>query len=121
LLGAVLLVGGAAHTFGVSDRYLDKGFPDPNRILLDVWIAEAQLAAGFFFVKATRSPQPRPWAFAAAVVIWSYALPFLPVLLHRARVIFWVMPSIYSILSLVVVLSTARVAQETESRPLSEA
>jgi hypothetical protein len=95
----VLLLGGAAHTAGVLHLYVKAGVPDANRVLLDVWIAEAQLAAGALFVKAARSAEPRPWALGAALLVWSYAVPFLPVLVRRAPPIFWVMPSLYTLAS----------------------
>ena len=98
--GVVLLLGGAAHTAGVTRFYLTSGVPDANRLLLDVWIAEAQLVAGALFVKAARSAEPRPWAIGASIVVWSWALPFLPVLLRRAPPIFWVPPIVYTLASL---------------------
>lgn len=112
--GVVLLLGGAAHSFGVTRLYLRMGIPDANRLLLDVWIAEAQLIAGALFVKAGRSVDPRPWLVGAALSIWSYAIPFLPVLLHRAPPIFWVPPIVYSLLSLALVTLHAREAKPYE-------
>src|SRR5271163_2289698 len=88
--GVVLLLGGAAHTGGVTRLYVRSGVPDANRVLLDIWIAEAQLAAGALFIKAARSAEPGPWTIGAALVLWSYAIPFLPVLMGRAPPIFWV-------------------------------
>ena len=88
--GVVLLLGGAAHTVGVTRLYVKSGVPDANRVLLDVWIAEAQIAAGALFIKAARSAEPRPWMIGAAIMLWSYAIPFLPVLVRRAPSIFWV-------------------------------
>lgn len=95
--GVVLLLGGAAHTAGVTRLYLKSGVPEANRVLLDLWIAEAQLAAGALFIKAARSADPRPWTIGAAIMIWSYAVPFLPVLVRRAPPIFWVPPILYSL------------------------
>jgi hypothetical protein len=101
-LGLVLLLGGAAHTLGVAHFYATHGVPSLNRVLLDVWIAEAQLGAGYLFVKGARSRTPRPWSVGAILILWSYALPFLPVLFHRAPPIFWIAPSVYVLLSLAV-------------------
>ena len=98
-LGVAMLLGGVAHTIGVGHLYVTKGWPDLNRILLDVWIAEAQLAGGFLFIKASRSDDPRPWSVGAAAIVWSYTIPFLPVLVHRAPVVFWVAPTLYSLVS----------------------
>jgi hypothetical protein len=55
ILGVVLLLGGAAHSTGVLHMYIVRGWPDLNRILLDVWIAEAQVAGGCFFLVASRA------------------------------------------------------------------
>jgi hypothetical protein len=116
-LGAVLLLGGAAHTAGVTRLYVTKGVPDANRVLLDVWIAEAQLAAGALFLKAARSADPRPWAVGGAITVWTYAIPFLPVLLHRARPTFWVPPILYSLASAALVLPAKRRVPEVRADP----
>jgi hypothetical protein len=107
-LGVTMMIGGVGHTLGVGHLYTTKGWPDLNRILLDIWIAEAQLAGGFLFVRASRSDDPKPWIFGAAAIVWSYAVPFLPVLVHRAPVVFWVPPSLYALLSTWIVLSARR-------------
>jgi hypothetical protein len=107
-LGVTMLLGGIAHTIGVGHLYVTKGWPDLNRILLDIWIAEAQLAGGSLFVRAARSKDPMPWIFGAAAAVWSYAIPFLPVLVHRAPVVFWVPPSLYSLLSAWIVVAAWR-------------
>jgi hypothetical protein len=108
-LGTVLLLGGIAHSLGVLQLYVAKGLPDLNRILLDVWIAEAQIIGGSLFLVASKSANPRPWLICAALAVWSYALPFLPVLIHRAKPIFWILPSVYSVLSLLVVVAGLRI------------
>jgi hypothetical protein len=105
-LGVILLLGGLAHTIGVSHLYFTRGLPEPNRVLLDVWIAEAQILGGALFLIGRR--KPRPWVMGAALVVWTWAIPFLPVLVHRARPIFWVMPTLYSAASLVAVRSVRR-------------
>lgn len=105
--GVVLLLGGAAHTFGVARLYARMGVPDANRVLLDAWVAEAQLVAGALFLRAGRSAEPRPWTIGAALAVWSYAVPFLPVLLRRAPPIFWVPPILYSLASAALVRGTA--------------
>jgi hypothetical protein len=102
LLGWLLLLGGLAHSVGVAHLYFTKGVPDANRILLDVWIAEAQLAGGVLFLVGAR--------LAGAIMVWSWALPFLPVLLMRAKPIFWVMPIVYSLLSAIVLRAKIRAA-----------
>jgi hypothetical protein len=106
-LGVVLVLGGLAHSFGVSRLYLTRGVPDLNRVLLDIWIAEAQLVGGALLLVSRRRSDPRPWVLAGALLIWTYALPFVPVLIQRARPIFWIMPTLYSALSLWAVLSSS--------------
>jgi hypothetical protein len=118
--GVVLLLGGAAHTAGVTRLYVKSGVPDANRVLLDVWIAEAQLAVGALFIKAARSAEPRPWTLGAALVIWSYAIPFLPVLVRRAPPIFWVPPSLYALVSLALVRAAAPRSERPPRRPRPE-
>lgn len=104
VLGCVLLVGGLAHSAGVLHLYAAKGFPDANRILLDVWIAEAQLCGGALFVASTRTSTPFAFALPGAAFVWSYAVPFLPVLLGRAPAIFWIAPITYLVLSAIAVM-----------------
>jgi hypothetical protein len=43
-------------------------------------------------------------------ILWSYALPFLPVLLDRAPPIFWIAPSVYVLLSFAVLERLRRMA-----------
>jgi hypothetical protein len=105
--GVVLLLGGVAHTVGVTRLYVKSGVPDANRVLLDVWIAEAQITAGALFVKAARSAEPGPWMICAALALWSYAVPFLPVLVGRAPPIFWVPPIVYTLASLALMRGAA--------------
>lgn len=97
ILGVVLVLGGVAHTAGVAHHYVAHGLPDANRLLLDAWIAEAQLAGGILFLLG------RDFVLAGACVVWSWALPFLPVLIHRAKPHFIVMPIVYSLASVLVV------------------
>jgi hypothetical protein len=108
ILGIVLVLGGVAHSIGVSRRYLIAGLPDLNRVLLDIWIAEAQLAGGALFLVGRNKPDPRPWLLAASLMIWTWAIPFLPVLLHRAKPIFWIMPTLYSLASLAATYSSGK-------------
>jgi hypothetical protein len=103
ILAMVLLLGGFAHAVGVSRRYFSTGMPDLNRVLLDVWIAEAQIVGGALFWIGRKKSDPHPWTIGAALIVWTWAIPFLPVLIHRARPIFWVMPTLYSIAGLVAV------------------
>jgi hypothetical protein len=108
ILGVILVLGGIAHSVGVTHRYLTKGLPDHNRVLLDVWIAEAQLVGGVLLLVGRKMPAPRPWLVAAGLVVWTWAIPFLPVLVHRAKPIFWVMPTLYSLACLAAIRSAGR-------------
>jgi hypothetical protein len=67
VLGATLLLGAMAHSFGVCRLYLTRGMPDLNRVLLDVWIAEAQAVGGALFLLGRRRPDSLPWILAAAL------------------------------------------------------
>jgi hypothetical protein len=112
-LGLVLVLGGLAHTFGVSRLYVTSGVPDVNRVLLDVWIAEAQIVGGALFLVGRKRGNPRSWFFGAAILVWTWAIPFLPVLIHRAKPIFWVMPTLYSVASAVAVRRARRQAAKS--------
>jgi hypothetical protein len=116
-LGAVLLLGGAAHTAGVTRLYVTQGVPDANRVLLDAWVAEAQLVAGALFLKAARSAEPRPWAVGGAITVWTYAIPFLPVLVGRAPPVFWVPPITYSLASAALVFPARHRVPEVHADP----
>jgi hypothetical protein len=109
-LGTLLVLGGIVHSGGVSHLYFTKGLPDLNRILLDVWIAEAQIVAGVLFLIGRKKTDPRPWLIGAGLMVWTWAIPFLPILIHRAQPIFWVMPTLYSIASVVAVRWAGRQA-----------
>jgi hypothetical protein len=98
-LGVVLLLGGVSHSFGVLHRYATKGVPVLDRVLLDIWIAEAQLVGGALFLVGRKRLDPSPWCIGAALTVWTWAIPFLPILIHRARPIFWVIPTLYSLAS----------------------
>lgn len=102
-MGCALLLGGLAHSAGVLHLYVANGVPDANRILLDVWVAETQLCGGAFFVASTRTA-PHAFTIAGAALLWSYAVPFLPVLFRRAPAIFWIAPITYLVLSAIAVV-----------------
>ena len=80
--------------------------PDANRVLLDVWIAEAQLLSGALYLAAARSARAgRQWralATFAALTIIGFSIAMVPVLIARAPVIFRVPPIAYSLASLAV-------------------
>jgi len=105
-LGVVLLLGGLAHSAGVARLYATTGVPDANRVLLDVWIAQAQLLSGGLYVAAARRARAgREWRALAtfgALTIIGFSAAMLPVLIARAPVIFRVPPIGYLLASLTV-------------------
>ena len=113
-LGAVLIIGGLGHFVGIIRFYLTQGVPDPNRVLLDVWIGEAQLIGGALYVAAFRAVRSHSrWQSLGtfgAVTIIGYAVPILPVLFARAPVLFRVPATVYLVLSLWILTRVARSA-----------
>jgi hypothetical protein len=105
-LGVVLVLGGLAHSAGVIHLYLTEGVPDANRIMLDLWIAEAQLLSGALLVAAWRGRRAhsawRALASFGALTMIGFAAPILPLLVARARWIFWIPATVYLTLTLVV-------------------
>ena len=53
VFGVLLLLGGFGHVVGIVHLYITQGVPDANRVLLDVWVAEAQLLGGGLYVAAS--------------------------------------------------------------------
>ena len=110
VLGIVLLLGGVGHVSGVTHLYITQGLPEANRVLIDMWVGEAQLLAGALYLAAFRaSRQGAPWrALAAfgAFTIFGYAVAILPVLFARAPALFRVPAIIYLVSSVGVLAST---------------
>jgi peptidoglycan/LPS O-acetylase OafA/YrhL len=105
LLGIVLLLAGLGHSAGVAYLYLKSGVPDTNRILIDLWVAEAQLLAGGLYFAAFRSRNGlawRPLAGFGAVATIGFAVPALLVLHARAPAFFMVPPLAYLFASMFV-------------------
>jgi hypothetical protein len=113
-VGVVLVLGGVAHSAGVLHLYVTSGLPDANRILLDIWIAQAQLLSGALYIAASRAMRARSnWralAVFGALTIISFAIPILPVLVARAPLIFRVPAIIYLVVSLFILVNAARSA-----------
>jgi hypothetical protein len=111
-LGVVLILGGLGHSTGIAYLYLTQGLPQVDRVLLDLWVAEAHLAGGAFYVMAFRAMRAgsagRDWSIAGAVTVLTYAVPFLPVLFLRAPVIFRVPQIVYAALSIWIIFRTIR-------------
>ena len=108
VLGIILCLGGLGHTIGVTRFYIMQGIPDTNRVLLDIWIAEAQLFGGALYLAAYRALRlGRSWralAVCGALTVISYAGPFIPVLFSRDPIAFRIPPTIYFLLSLFVLI-----------------
>jgi len=113
-VGVVLVAGGLGHSAGVLRLYATDGFPDANRVLLDIWIAEAQLLSGALYIAASRAMRARSsWralALYGALSIIGFAVPILPVLIARAPLIFRVPAIIYLVVSLFILVRAARSA-----------
>jgi hypothetical protein len=112
ILGIVLLLGGVAHTAGVTRLYVTQGVPDANRVLLDIWIAQAQLFAGGLYIAAARCAGRglawRSLATFGALTIVGFSIAILPVLFARAPMIFRVPPIVYSTVSAIILIGVAR-------------
>src|SRR5947208_16638474 len=121
VLGLILCLGGLGHTFGVARFYAVQGVPDANRVLLDIWIAEAQLFGGALYLAAYRAVRSggswRALAVCGALTVISYTGPFIPVLFSRDPIAFQIPPTIYFLLSLFVLIRAvaARARQSSMS------
>src|ERR1043165_8321871 len=87
VLGVALVLGGLAHSAGVLRLYATSGVPDANRVLLDVWIAQAQLLAGGLYIAAANNARRglawRALAVFGALTIAGFSVTMLPVLAAR--------------------------------------
>ena len=97
---------------GITHLYLTEGVPDANRVLLDVWIGEAQVLGGVLYLAASRAARSEgPWqlfcAFGALTII-GYAAPFLPVLFSRGSLISSMPALVYLIVSVWLLASAVR-------------
>jgi len=116
-LGIVLVLGGLGHSIGIVHLYVTRGVPDMNRVLLDVWIAEAQLLGGGLYLAAFGASRAgADWrvlgCFGAFTVI-GYTGAFVPVLFLRAPWIFRVPATVYLIASVVILISAVRSVSKT--------
>jgi peptidoglycan/LPS O-acetylase OafA/YrhL len=112
MLGIVLVLGGLAHSAGVVHLYVSSGIPDANRVLLDVWIAQAQLLGGGLYLaafQARRAGTPsRASAVFGALTIIGFTVSIIPVLFARAPILFRVPALVYLLLSVVIAADAAR-------------
>lgn len=111
-LGIILMLGGLGHTVGVIHLYVTHGIPDVNRVLLDVWVAEAQILGGGLYFAAFRALRAgSAWkglSVAGALTVLAYAVPFIPVLLVRAPVMFRIPTVVYVLFSVFIALRASR-------------
>jgi len=111
-LGVTLLLGGFGHSVGVIRLYFIQGFPETNRILLDIWIAEAQIVGGASYVAAASALNAgRPWriiALIGAATVIGYAAAFAPVLFYRAPWPFRIPATAYLTASVIVAVAAVR-------------
>ena len=111
-LGVILMLGGLGHSIGVIHLYITEGLPDADRVLLDVWVAEAQILGGGLYLAAFRAKRAgsawRALSVFGALTIMLYAVPFVPVLFFRAPVMFRIPPIIYLLFSVFILARTAR-------------
>jgi hypothetical protein len=109
-LGVILVLGGLAHSAGVIHLYATQGVPDANRVLLDIWIAQAQLLSGSLYLVAWRARRVgstwRALAMFGALTMIGFAVPVLPVLIVRAPLIFRI-PAIGYLLASLIILTAA--------------
>jgi hypothetical protein len=125
-LGVVLLLGGIGRSGGVLRLYANAGLPDANRVLVDIWVGEAQLIAGALFLtafrRARRATAWRSLAISGAVTIIGLGAAMLPVLFARAPVLFRTPMLVYVLCSVFVLVRATRVrgAQRIElaNKPL---
>jgi hypothetical protein len=121
VLGAVLVLGGIGHSAGVGYLYLTAGRPEANRVMLDVWVAQAQLLGGGLYLGASRAARAgvawRPLAFFGALTIIGFTVSVLPVLFSRAPVAFRIPAIIYLFCSVLVLIGL----QKTKGHTTNEA
>jgi hypothetical protein len=112
VMGVVLVLGGLGHSGGVIHLYATAGVPDANRVLLEIWIAEAQFVSGGLYLAGSRALRAgsrwRALSSFGALTMIGFAIPILPVLIARAPLIFRVPAIIYLVWSLVILVRTAR-------------
>jgi hypothetical protein len=111
VLGTVLVLGGLGHTVGVARLYVTAGLPETNRIMLDLYVAEAQLLAGALYIAASRRERTvvaGALAVFGAVTTLGFAVPILPLLFSRAPVAFITAPIAYILASAYILVSLGR-------------
>jgi hypothetical protein len=114
LLGMTLLLAGLGHSFGVIFLYALTGLPDLNRVMLNVWVAEAHFLGGGLFIAAFRNiRRGAAWqtlALFAALTTIGFTAAILPVLLSRRPLMLSAAPCGYLLCSLVILGGVVREA-----------
>jgi len=107
-LGILLLLGGLGHSVGIARLYLASGVPQTDRVMVDLWVAEAQLLAGGLYFSASRSNTAiaawRPLASFGAIAAIGFALPSFVLLYSRAPAFFITAPAVYLVGSVFVLV-----------------
>jgi hypothetical protein len=118
ITGTLLVLGGVGHFVGISSFYLTQGVPDPNRVLLDVWIGESQVVGGLLYLAAVRAAhsgvQWQSLAIFGAVTVICWTGPILPVLFTRVPIAFRIPPLVYFVASVWILLDVARPSARPE-------
>lgn len=115
VLGMILILGGVGHFAGVAHLYVTQGIPEINRVLLHAWVGEAQILAGALYVASFRAFRAgsawRGLSVGGALMLLAYAVPFIPVLIMRAPMVFRIPPIAYAALSVLILVRVARSAR----------
>jgi hypothetical protein len=113
VFGIALVLSGLGHSAGVLHFYMTEKVPDANRILLDIWIAEALFLGGGLYLAATCGTHTgklaRTLAIFGSLTIIGCILPMIPVLFMRAPVVFRIPAVLYFVLSVFVLFKANRV------------
>jgi hypothetical protein len=107
-LGVILCLGSLGHSAGVMRFYFQQGIPNLDRALLDVWIAEAQLLGGAFYLGAYgqfRSGKcGRTAAVCGALTVISFAVPLMATLAIHSPMVVQIPLAIYLLLSVLILV-----------------
>jgi hypothetical protein len=113
IFGLALVLSGLGHSAGVLHFYLMEGVPaDANRILLDIWIAEALVLGGGLYLAASwgshAGKSSRALAIFGSLTIIGFTLPMIPVLFSRASLVFRIPAVLYLLLSFLVLIRSPK-------------
>jgi hypothetical protein len=118
VFGIALILSGLGHSVGVLHFCVTEGIPGANRMLLDIWIAEALLLGGGLYLAASSGTHAgkssRALAIFGSLTIIGFTLPMIPVLFMRAPWVFRIPAVLYFVLSIFVLLKSNRVSTGSE-------